>query len=93
MHLPGFLQSLPGDGPHAIQEWQPGVEAEVGVDQFCLMALEFELMLPPPPTVTVPKCVTESSCKCNKWWGWQDGDLGSKEQSPTQRLRCNASDS
>lgn len=58
MHPPGFLQPLPGDCPHSIQEWQPSVEAEVGVDQFCLMALEFELMSPPPPAVTVPKCVT-----------------------------------
>lgn len=56
MHPPGFPQSLPGDCPRTIQEWQPSVEAEVGVDQFGLLALEFELMF--PSTVTVPKCVT-----------------------------------
>lgn len=28
------------------------MEAEVGVDKFCLMALEFELMVPPTHTYT-----------------------------------------
>lgn len=34
---------------HTIQEWRSSVEAEVGVDEFGRMALEFELMAPPSP--------------------------------------------
>lgn len=61
----------------------------MGVDKFCLMALESELM--PPLTAIASKCVT---VRVNvRVLGWREGALDSKEQFPALKLCCNASDS
>lgn len=50
------------------------VGAEVGVDKFCLVALESELML---YCYSSKVCDCESPCTC-VCWGWREGNWDSK---------------